>query len=68
MLAGIIVVVIGVIFLLKELGYIAFINWDLIWPILIIVVGIGMISRRCRRCGMKGFHCCHGSNPNFDQK
>jgi len=58
MTAGIIVILVGVVFFLKNLGYLAVVSWDLIWPLIVVIVGIGMISRRCKNCGMWGCHRC----------
>ncbi|MFA6593953.1 MAG: DUF5668 domain-containing protein [Candidatus Buchananbacteria bacterium] len=38
--AAIALIIIGAIFLLKNLGLLAGINWDVIWPIVIIIVGV----------------------------
>ena len=39
-------IIIGAIFLLKNLGFLAGINWEIIWPIALIVIGILMIFRK----------------------
>lgn len=39
-------VILGVIFLLKNLGLLVAINWDLIWPIVLIIVGVLMIYKK----------------------
>ncbi|MGB9772624.1 MAG: LiaI-LiaF-like domain-containing protein [Bacteroidota bacterium] len=45
-----ILIVIGVIFLLKNLGFISGSAWDVIWPSLLIIWGLSMIfSSRQRR-------------------
>jgi len=41
--AGLIIV--GIIFLLKNLGIMPEIAWDLIWPIIFIVVGLTMVFK-----------------------
>jgi hypothetical protein len=53
MAAGIIVVLVGIVFLLQSLGIIAGISWDIIWPTLIILLGLMMIKRRSLH-----WHCC----------
>ena len=50
---GLFMVVIGVLFLLHNLGYIA-IRFDLIWPIFLIIFGLGMMFG-WRRRGMRGY-------------
>jgi len=39
-------VVIGIIFLLKNLGIMPEIAWDIIWPIILVVVGLTMIFKK----------------------
>jgi len=39
-------VVLGVVFLLKNLGIMPAIAWDIIWPIILIVVGLTMIFKK----------------------
>lgn len=43
---GVALVVIGAVFLLKNLGLIPGINWDLIWPLALLVLGVAMILKR----------------------
>jgi len=45
MFFGLLVLVIGVVFLLKNLGYISSSVWDIIWPTIIIIAGLAMIFR-----------------------
>lgn len=58
MFAGIIIFLVGLIFLLKDLGYITFITWDMVWPVIIMVIGLSIAFKRCHKCGMRGWHCC----------
>lgn len=39
-------VVIGIIFLLKNLGVMPEIAWDIIWPIILVVLGLTMIFKK----------------------
>ncbi len=43
---GVALVVIGAIFLLKNLGLISGIAWDIVWPTIVIVVGAAMIMKK----------------------
>ena len=53
MRAGLIVVLVGAVFLLKNLGLISGVEWSIIWPIIAIYIGIAMIARsRCWHCGV----------------
>ncbi|MEI6627346.1 MAG: DUF5668 domain-containing protein [bacterium] len=45
---GVALVVVGLVFLLKYLGVVPAINWDLIWPIALIVLGLATIFRKNR--------------------
>jgi len=61
MIFGIIIVIIGLIFLLQSLGLITGDTWKIIWPCLIIVIGLGIINRE--RGG-----CCCGDNCDKPKK
>ena len=45
MFFGALVLVIGVVFLLKNLGYIGGSVWDIVWPSIIIIAGLAMVFR-----------------------
>jgi len=45
---GIALVVIGAIFLMKNLGLIPGVNWDIIWPLAILVLGVAMVLKKTR--------------------
>jgi len=49
MLIGLLVIVVGVLFLLKNLGVIGGNFWDILWPIIIVFVGISMLFGRKKR-------------------
>ena len=46
MFLGLILLIIGVVFLLKNLGYISEPTWSIIWPAILIVIGLGVILKR----------------------
>ncbi|MBI4394076.1 MAG: hypothetical protein HY556_09825 [Euryarchaeota archaeon] len=48
---GMLLVIVGVAFLLSNLGYFP-IRWDLIWPVFIIMIGLGMLFGGRRRMWM----------------
>jgi predicted permease len=48
MVPGIILIIIGVGFLLQNLGYISGGVWNIIWPVILIVLGLSLIFRRPR--------------------
>ena len=55
MIFGIALVVVGAVFLLQNLGYISASAWGIIWPVIIIAVGLSMI---CKKTGHCGCGCC----------
>ena len=46
MVVGFIVLVIGIIFLLKNLDILQGDVWDIVWPCLIVAVALGMLLKR----------------------
>ncbi len=44
---GIALITIGIVFFLKNFVNIIDINWDYIWPLILIVVGVGLLFRTC---------------------
>lgn len=46
MLLGFILLIIGVVFLLRNLGFISADAWDIIWPAIIIAVGLWILFRK----------------------
>jgi hypothetical protein len=68
------VFVVGIVFLLNNLGYLPNNSFSIIWPSLIALAGVQlMISRRCKCHDDHGHchhchHCMHDSNGNPVQK
>ncbi len=55
---GILFVVLGIVLLLKNLGFITVAIWDIIWPIAIMLFGLGVMTRgRHHLGGMCGGWC-----------
>jgi uncharacterized integral membrane protein len=48
MFVGALVLVVGLVFLMQNLGYISGNVWQVIWPLIVIVVGFSMIIRNKR--------------------
>ena len=46
MILGLIFIIIGIVFLLQRLGYISEGVWGIIWPAILIVIGLGLILKR----------------------
>lgn len=53
MYLGLAILVAGVLFLLKNLGYISSNVWDIIWPSLVVILGLAMIFRQKKIIGGK---------------
>jgi len=53
MIFGLILVAIGIIFLLQNLNIITGRAWEIIWPVVVILIGIGFGVRH-----VKGKGCC----------
>ena len=51
MYIGLLVIVVGVLFLLKNLGVITGNFWDILWPLVIVFVGISMLFGRKKHHG-----------------
>ncbi len=50
---GLLAILVGSLYLLKDLGLISGFQWDILWPIILIYIGIAMVSRhRCWHCGV----------------
>jgi len=46
MIIGFILIIIGVVFLLQNLGYISGESWSIIWPAILIVIGFWILFKR----------------------
>lgn len=65
-----VLIVIGVVSLLNAMGVITA-NWEVVWPLLLIVLGFHMMHRKGGHCGcgMCG-HCktCNNCQPETTKK
>jgi hypothetical protein len=43
--AGVILLALGLLFLGSEMGLFRLIRWDLVWPLILVAAGIGMLFR-----------------------
>lgn len=57
---GIILILIGGVFLLKNMGLLEGVEWGILWPIALILLGINMLlkKRYCVNCGVKHSGTC----------
>lgn len=46
--AGLILVLVGAYFLLRNFGLVDWLRWDYVWPVVIIVIGLYLVLRRLR--------------------
>lgn len=49
---------VGVVYLLRNIGIIEVIDWNIVWPVLIIIAGFAI--RHCKRCGKCQGGMCMG--------
>ena len=45
-LVGLVIVAVGVIALLNQFGPFRWLSWNIFWPLVIIVVGVAIITKR----------------------
>jgi hypothetical protein len=64
MRSGLIIILVGILFLFKNTGLISTISWDLIWPVIVILIGISIVVRKRCGCGGWGCHKCMGKTAN----
>jgi hypothetical protein len=50
---GLIVLAVGIVFLLRNLGIIEWVSWGIMWPVILIVVGIGVCIQAITSKGTK---------------
>ena len=70
-IASIVLTWVGVMYLLKNIGIIQAFNWNIIWPFLVIMLGLSMkhckhsmmcaVGGKCPACEAKN-HKCEGEN------
>jgi hypothetical protein len=56
MQAGLIIILIGTLFLLRNVGVLFDMDWGLIWPLIVILLGLSMLKTD----GKKGWCTCWG--------
>lgn len=65
MMWGVIVIIVGLVFLLDNMGVIGGPVFDYVWPLIIIAVGVQLILRenyqkKCGYCAQEGCPLCKG--------
>jgi hypothetical protein len=56
---GIVFVLVGVVSLLENLGFLPVGFWEFFWPALLIVIGLSLLCRsRCKECAGKIWCTC----------
>jgi NhaP-type Na+/H+ or K+/H+ antiporter len=45
---GIVLVLVGVYFLLLNLGFLNWLSFDIVWPVVLIAIGVYLVVRRLR--------------------
>jgi hypothetical protein len=65
MIIGGIIVVMGVLLLLQNVGIITYNFWSLFWPVVLIIIGIKIAMRKG---GHHPWHCCQKQAEEKEQK
>jgi len=54
-IAGLVLVVLGLVFFMQNTGFIPYDTWNNIWPILVVLIGLALMFTRRGYYGMKGW-------------
>jgi hypothetical protein len=54
---GFVVMLVGLLYLLRNTQIISALQWDIIWPLIVLLIGISMILRN--HCGCGRWDCMH---------
>lgn len=66
---GVAIIIVGVILLLQNLGFVSGGVWEVVWPALIILLGISILARRDRRISFNDVTSGgYGSKKESDKK
>lgn len=47
---GFIFIIVGILWLLQAMGYIVGDFWGFVWPVVVILIGLGMLDKRHDGC------------------
>ncbi|MFZ2831803.1 MAG: hypothetical protein WAZ40_01480 [Minisyncoccia bacterium] len=70
-IAGIALMWVGALYLLKNVGLLTVIDWNIIWPVAVIILGVALKHNKhdmtcamgkCGACGKGGDHKCEGGD------
>ena len=65
---GLVLVVLGVLFLLEEMGIITGSFWGYFWPVILIVVGFSLMDKDKKKGGSSCFSWCCGDSKKDKKK
>jgi hypothetical protein len=68
MLVGLVLIVIGTVFFAQALGFIQGETLSVLWPLLVIVLGIVLLSHKALGHECEGKNCWCGGNVNWSGK
>jgi hypothetical protein len=57
-IGGMVLMWVGIVALLKNMGFIEVVDWNIIWPVALII--LGMLLKHHKRCGSCGSAVCMG--------
>lgn len=63
---GLILVILGVLFLLEEMGIITGSFWGYFWPVILIVVGFSLMDKDKKKGDCNWFFCGKAKNHKHD--
>ena len=60
-MVGIVLIIIGFLFLARNLGLLGDVDWNVVWPAMLIIAGVLLMTKHSRcRGGYWGGNCWHG--------
>ncbi len=68
MRTGLLVILVGVLFLFKNVGLINTISWGVLWPVIVMLIGIAMVTRRRCGCGGWGHKWCKNCQGTVEEE
>lgn len=68
---GLVIILIGILYFFRNIGLIDSISWTILWPIIVMLIGVSMVLRQ--ECGCGGWGCkwckwCRGVNHGREGK
>lgn len=68
MIMGLVLIVIGLVFFAQALGFIQGETLNILWPLLLVVLGIALLSHKALGHDCAGKNCWCGGNINWSDR